>query len=294
MATSYAPMAVDFLGVSTLDDALARLHELGADCTILAGGTDVMVQYLRGEIEAKTLLHIGRLPELEDLTVNDSSTVLGALLTHRTIATDPRLADRLPALAEACATVGGWQTQEVGTIGGNVCNASPAADTLPPLLVADAVVSLASKTGRRSVAIADFITDRRVTSARPDEMVTHLELTPCRRGTGEVYLKVAPRTAMEVAVVGLAVRLTLADGVVTSARLAANAVAPVPLRVSEAEEALVGSRLEGAAVDEAARLVAAAARPIDDNRASAAYRRRVLERLVGRAVGIAHRRATGG
>ncbi|HSJ27502.1 MAG TPA: FAD binding domain-containing protein [Acidimicrobiia bacterium] len=280
-----------FTSPATIDEALATLQELGSTATVLAGGTDIMVQLQSGQIHPETLLHIGNLDELRGVDRKNSTVGIGALVTHRSLATDAALSARLPALAEACSTIGGWQTQEVGTLGGNVCNASPAADTIAPLLVADAAVTLTATGGSRSMPLQDFLLGRRSTAARPEELLTRLDVEPCDSGTGEVYLKVAPRTAMEVAVVGLAVRLSVIDGAVADARIAAAAVAPVPFRSAPAEEILIGSRLEPEAVEEATRLLVAEASPIDDARATASYRRMVLQRLLGRAVDIAKSRS---
>lgn len=291
MAISTDLPVSSFISPTTTDEALATLQELGSSATILAGGTDIMVQLQAGQIHPETLLHIGNLDDLRGIDRRDRAIGLGSLVTHHRVGADAGLSARLPALAEACSTVGGWQTQEVGTLGGNVCNASPAADTVAPLLVADASVTLASAGGTRTMPLAEFILGRRSTAARPEELLIRLDVTPCEAGTGEVYLKVAPRTAMEVAVVGLAVRLSMTDGTVTDARMAATAAAPVPFRSAAAEQALVGSRLESEAVAEASRLLAAEAQPIDDARASASYRKMVLQRLVGRAVDTAKSRA---
>jgi len=280
-----------FISPATTDEALATLQELGSSATVLAGGTDIMVQLQAGQIQPETLLYIGNLDDLRGIDRKEKTVGIGSLVTHHQLATDAELSARLPALAEACSTIGGWQTQEVGTLGGNVCNASPAADTIAPLLVADASITLASTGGTRSMPLAEFVLGRRSTAARPEELLTRLDISPCDAGTGEVYLKVAPRTAMEVAVVGLAVRISMTDGSVTDARIAAAAVAAVPFRSAAAEHALIGSRLEPEAVEEASRLLAAEAEPIDDARASASYRRMVLPRLLGRAVDVAKSRA---
>lgn len=280
-----------FIAPADTEEALATLQELGASATVLAGGTDIMVQLQAGQVQPETLVYIGKLDQLKRIDRSDAKVVVGSLVTHRRFVADAGASSRLPALAEACSTIGGWQTQEVGTVGGNVCNASPAADTVGPLLVAEASVTLASTAGARSMPLSDFILGRRSTAARPEELVVGLQVAPCGADTGEVYLKVAPRTAMEVAVVGLAVRITLSDGIVTAAGIAAAAVAPVPFRSTDAENALIGSRLEPDAVDEASRLLADEAEPIDDSRASASYREMVLRRLVGRAVDIARARA---
>jgi aerobic carbon-monoxide dehydrogenase medium subunit len=293
MATVLSPESTGFRAARTVEEALETLAELGEEATILAGGTDVMAQFLSGEITPGCLLHIGRVDELATHEATDSRVSLGALVSHRTVATHSTLSPKLPALAEACATVGGWQTQEVGTVVGNVCNASPAADTLPPLLVAGTRVRVRSSSDERALPLAEFVTGRRATAARPDELVIGLDLEPIGPGSGEVYLKVAPRTAMEVAVVALAVRLHFEDGRVTDARIAAGAVAPVPFRAPDAEAVLVESGLSPEGVDEAARLLAGATDPIDDARASASYRRTVTRRLLRRAVDIATARAEG-
>ncbi len=291
MATVLSPDLAGFKAVHTLSEAQAVLGELGEETRILAGGTDVMVQLLRGEISPTRLLHIGRIPELAVHGVDQGRVRLGALVTHRLVVEQGALAGALPGLSEACATVGGWQTQEVGTVVGNVCNASPAADTLPPLLVADTMVHLSSSRGERALPLDEFVLDRRSTAARPDEIVVALESGACGPGSGETYLKVAPRTAMEVALVGLAVRLHFEGGSLTDARIAAGAVAPRPFRVPEAEAILVESALSDDGVAEAAALVASRAQPIDDARASASYRRRVLGNILARGVSVARARA---
>ncbi|HKY46475.1 MAG TPA: xanthine dehydrogenase family protein subunit M, partial [Acidimicrobiia bacterium] len=268
---------IEFRSCRSEAEALAVLDEFGDDARILAGGTDLMIQYQRGEINPSVFLHIQKIPELGGITVN-GSIAIGALTTHRRLVRHDEIRRHLPALAEAAATVGGWQTQEAGTLGGNLCNASPAADTVPPLLMADAVVGLASPKGRRSMPLDQFLLGRRLTARQADELLTgiDLELPPPR--TGEVYLKVGPRSAMEVALVGLAARLTLGEdgATVEDARVAVCSVGPRPFRAVEAEAVLTGSRLEGGAVAEAGELLARAASPIDDFRATGAYRRRVL------------------
>jgi carbon-monoxide dehydrogenase medium subunit len=275
---------MQFLRARTLDEGLRLLGEIGDEARLLAGGTDVMVQYLHGEIAPGALVHIEGIADLATISHN-GRTVLGPLVTHRTLATDETVATNHPALAAAARTVGGWQTQAVGTVGGNICNASPAADTAPPLLTADAVVTIASEAGERRVPLDEFFVDRRRTVLGPDEMVTAIDVEPLPSGSGETYLKLGRRGAMEVALAGVAVRLAFdPDGAVTSARVAVCSVAPIPGRVTEAEAALLGSRLDPEALDAAGEALRRAASPIDDARASASYRVRILRGLLGRAV----------
>ena len=182
-------------------------------------------------------------------------------------------------------TVGGRQTQNVGTIAGNVVNASPAADLLPALLVANAAVVAVSSAGQRSLPLEEFLVDRKQTALAPNELVTSISLERPGARTGETYLKVGRRGAMEVALVGLAVRVRLDEGdAIAEARIAVCAVGPKAVRVHEAETALVGAGSEDAAVDEAGGVLQGAARPIDDVRGTARYRSRVLPALLARAV----------
>ncbi|WP_300014227.1 FAD binding domain-containing protein [Pseudonocardia sp.] len=276
--------------VDTVDAALDVLAARGDGCQVLAGGTDVMIQLARGEITPAVLLHVERVAGLRGVEAN-GSVHLGALVTHRTLATGV-LGDRFRAVAESAATVGGRQTQVVGTIGGNVCNASPAADTLPALLVHDATVTLRSRAAGRTVPLQEFLVGRRTTTRAADELLTGVSLGDPGKGSGDVYLKVGRRGAMEVAIVGLAMRLSFdAAGAVTGARVALAAVGPRPARSTGAEEALVGGPLEADRLDAAAAAACRDITPVDDLRGSADYRRRVVPGLLRRAAGICARRA---
>jgi carbon-monoxide dehydrogenase medium subunit len=250
-----------------------------------------MVQYLRRDISVGTLLHVRRLQALQGIETN-GITRIGALTTHWQLVNDARIATGHRALAEAAATVGSRQTQNVGTIGGNIINASPAADLLPPLLVGGATVKLASSSGTRELRIDELVLGRRLTAREPNELVTSVGLEPLGPRTGETYLKVGRRHAMEVAVVGLAARLSFDEaGTVTDARVAVCSVAPSSFRASEAEQALVGSKLGEDAVAEAGERLMRSASPIDDARATAVYRRRVLAPLLRSAVLTCRERA---
>lgn len=285
---------MDFRIAGTRGEALEILSELGGDGRLVAGGTDVMVQIQRRELAPPALVDISRIEELRRVSHN-GRTGIGALVTHASAARDTGILGRMPALAEACRTVGGWQTQEAGTIAGNVCNASPAADTIPPLLVADTVVHLDSADGGRSLPLRDFVLGRRRVDRRSDEMVVELESEPIGLRTGEVYLKVGPRGGMEVALVGLAVRVELEADLetVAEARIAACAVAERPFRAGGAERLLTGSTAGADVLRDAGALLEQEAAPIDDQRATAAYRRRVLAPLLARAVTTAVDRAKG-
>jgi aerobic carbon-monoxide dehydrogenase medium subunit len=287
---------VEFRRAASVDQALAWLSEHGESARVIAGGTDAMMQVARGEIAPATFVHIegvrslaavdGQSADGQSAPQETRMSRLGALVPHRTLASDPAIRRRHPALSEAAATVGGWQTQAVGTLGGNICNASPAADTAAPLLVADAVVELRSSTGSRRVPLADFFLGRRAIDRRPDELVTAIEAEPLGLNAAEVYLKVGRRGAMVVAVVGLAVRLQFdpRGERVTQARVALCSVAPTPVRARAAERILAGGGALPDAVSEAGQALLAEVAPIDDARGTAAYRRMVLPGLLARAV----------
>ena len=267
----------------SIDEALDELAHWGDDGCLVAGGTDVVLQYRNREIAPASLIHIGSIEELKSVAVNGRTTI-GALTTHHQLTIDTEVAVRHPALVRAAAYVGGWQTQAVGTLGGNICNGSPAADTVAPLLVADARLTLVSTVGTRVLTMAEFLTGRRLTSRRSDELLTGIDVDPLPAGSTETYLKVGRRSSMDVAVVGLALRLGLTDGLVTSARVATCSVAPTPRRVAAPEEILVGSRLEPEVITAAGHALAEASSPIDDARGTASYRRRVLPGLLARAI----------
>lgn len=276
--------------VTDTEQALEALAEHGSAAQPLAGGTDVMVQLSRNEISPEVLVPIHELAELSTVETNGGVRV-GALVTHETLA-NGALGPAYRSVAEAAHTVGGWQTQAVGTLGGNICNASPAADTLPPLLVHDAEVELRSRTGSRSLGLDEFLVGRRETLRTPDELLVSVGLAPTALRSGDVYLKVGRRSAVEVAIVGLAMRLDFdEDESVSQARIALASVAPVPLRVRTAEALLEGEALDGPLLDDVSAAVLGAISPIDDLRASASYRRLLVPGLVRRAAGICARRA---
>ncbi|GEL16565.1 FAD binding domain-containing protein [Pseudonocardia asaccharolytica] len=281
---------MELRAVETLDAALEVLSSEGDRCQVLAGGTDVMIQLARREIAPSVLLHIEKIAALRGVEGNGSAR-FGPLVTHRDLAKGV-LGERFRALAESAATCGGLQTQVVGTIGGNICNASPAADTLPALLVHDAEVTLRSTAATRTLPLHEFIVGRRATTRRADELLTEITLVQPGEGSGDVYLKVGRRSAMEVAIVGLAMRLRFdGGGTVTEVRIALASVGPRPVRSVEAEAALVGGRLEPDAIDAAASAVLRDITPVDDVRGTAEYRRRVIPGLLHRAAAICTQRA---
>lgn len=274
---------MDFLIPETLAEALDVLATQGDSVHVLAGGSDLMVQLQRQQVASRSLLWLGRVDELRSMSVNGTIRI-GATVTHRELGSDERIRQHLPAIALGARTVGGWQTQAVGTIGGNICNASPAADLAAPLLANDAQVVLASASGERTIPYEEFVLGRRETARRPDELVVAVELETPPAGHAQTYYKAGRRRAMEIATAGIAVRLGVdAKGNVDHCRIGAAAVGPRPVRLRASEDAVFGTGLTDEALDAAGKSAEAAISPIDDVRASADYRRRVVRGLVRRA-----------
>ncbi|MFC5176188.1 FAD binding domain-containing protein [Nocardioides taihuensis] len=276
---------VQFHAATSLDDALERLERLGPDARVLAGGTDVMIQLHGGQISARELVHIEGIPGLAELTAEESGLSLGAMVTHENIWRHP-VAAGYASLSEAARQVGGWQTQTLGTVVGNVVNASPAADLVPGLLVHDAVLHLAKRGSERTVPIGEFILGRRQTAREAEELVTRITTGPLPAGTAEAFVKVGRRRAMEVSILAVAARLTIdpSSGTITDARVAVGAASAVPYRAVDAERLLVGAHPGDEVFREAGRAALDGADPIDDVRASRRYRLTVLPRAVERAL----------
>jgi CO/xanthine dehydrogenase FAD-binding subunit len=278
----------------SLDEALRVLGE-HPDAGIVAGGTDLVVADRSGKRALPaTLLAIHHVPELRGMKASDGgATRLGALVTHADLETSTPIRDNYTALADAAALVGSPATRYVGTIGGNICNASPAMEAGSPLLVFEATIELASTTGSRRMPLAQFLVGPAKTARKPGELLTAVLLPQPPAGhTGSAYLRLEYRQAMEIAVVGAAAVLSVDEGGrCLTARLGLTAVAPTCVRSPAAEAVLKGQTLTAALVDRAAAAAAAAAKPIDDVRGSAEYRRAMVAVITSRALAIAWRRA---
>jgi carbon-monoxide dehydrogenase medium subunit len=276
---------------TSVAEALRVVSECGPDARLLAGGTDVGVLLRRRRIRPTHLVSIARIPELRHLRETEGCVVVGAAVCHRQIERSPLLTASARALQEACATVGPVQIRNVGTVGGNLANASPAADTPPVLLALGAEVTLAGPAGTRTLPLERFFLGYRQTALAADELIRDVRFPQPPPGTGTAFEKLGRRRAMEISIACVGALLTLEpDGrTCREVRIGLGAVAPTPVRARAAEAALRGRVLTPAAVDAAAREAAAECAPIDDLRASAEYRRLAVEALVRRAL---HRAAT--
>ena len=285
-------LAKSFEAPRRVEDAVALLAKHGATARVLAGGTDLLAQLRSGLRHPAVLVDVKRIPELMEVRASADGISIGAAAPAVVVRDHPALRRFFPGFAEAVALIGSEQIQGRASLGGNLCNASPAADTTPALLVNDAEAELAGPAGRRRIPVSELCTGPGQTVLRPGELLVALHLPAPPARTADAYLRLIPRTEMDIAVVGAAVRVTLApDGVCRDARVALGAVAPTALRVPAAEVALVGTRIDEAALARLAEAARAAARPIDDKRGTVAYRRQVAGVLARRAAARAAERA---
>ena len=281
-----------FSTATTVDNAVAAV---AAGARPVAGGTDLVVGARSGKSTMpESVVAIHRVAELHGVeSLADGGLRLGALASHAEIAASDDIHERFTALSDASAIVGSHATRAQGTVGGNLMNASPAMETGGPLVVFGATATLRSPSGTRTVAVEDLWTGPGKTSAAPDELLVSVEIPAPAAGTGSAYLRLEYRRQMEIAVVGASAAVTVADGVVTGARVAMTALSATIRRIPEAEAALMGSDGGSAAVEAAGAAVAAAATPISDVRGSADYRRAMAAVIARRAIDQALSRARG-
>jgi CO/xanthine dehydrogenase FAD-binding subunit len=283
-----------YLQPASIDEALRLLAEHDG-AALVAGGTDLVVGTRQGKrVLPETLVAIHRLPGLDGVAEDGDALVLGALATHDAIEGSELVRRRWTALADASAIVGSPATRHVGTLGGNLANASPAMETGAPLAVFGAEVELRSAAGSRTVAVGELWSGPGRTTAAPGEMITGVRVPAPAAGSGSAYVRLEYRRSMEIAVVGAAALVTLAgDGTVADARVALTAVAPTIVRSTAAEDALRGANPTDEAIAAAAAAVHDAASPISDVRGSDAYRKAMIEVIARRAIDVAARRAAG-
>jgi CO/xanthine dehydrogenase FAD-binding subunit len=285
-------MSPTYTAPETVEEALRALADGGR---AVAGGTDLVVGARQGKSPLPdALVAIHRIASLRGIGEDGGDLVLGALATHADIVESEAVRGRFTALADASAIVGSHATRHVGTIGGNVMNASPAMETGGPLICFDAVASLASATGEREVPVAELFEGPGTTSAASGELLTRVTLPAPAAGTGSCYVRLEYRRQMEIAIVGATCVVTVEGGEVSEARIAITALAPTIHRVGGAEDALRGSDGGPAAIKRAAEAAAAASRPITDVRGSADYRRAMAAVIARRAITAALERARGG
>ena len=277
----------------SVDECLQILAKRGPDTKVVAGGTDLLPQLKNGVLKPGWVVDLSAVAELRAISdAPDGGLRIGASVTARELELDARVRSRFPALAESAAMVGSVQVRNLATLGGNLCNAAPSADMAPPLLALDAEAVIAGPSGQRRVPMASFFLGVRRTVLAPGELLLEIVVPAQGAQSGGNYLRHTPRRELDIAVVGVASQVTLTGGKCTTARIALAAVAPVPLRATDAEQALVGQPLTPQQIERAAELASGAARPIDDHRGSIEFRNHLVRVLTRRTLTTALQRAS--
>ena len=279
----YAPFELDI--PTDLDSALAALAS-GAGETVLpiAGGTNLIVDIRAKRERPDRMVGLGEVDELRGMAFGPERIAIGGRTTVSDLLRSPEIARDAPSLIDAARLFGGLMVRNTGTVAGNIASGSPAADLVPPLLVLDAELELASRAARRTLALDDYYLGYKEDARRPDELITRISWPRPKENSADTFYKLARRKGDAITVTGLAVALTVADGTCTRARIALASVAPFVRRAKEAEAMLEGRTLTPVIIDEAADAAADACSPIDDIRASAGYRRHTARALTRRLV----------
>ena len=272
-------MHYSLLSPGSLHAVLALLASQPGRYTPIAGGTEIMVQFAAGRLQAKDLVNIHGLAELQRITVDDAGITLGAGVTYTQLRNHQQIARDWPLLAQAASWTGAIANQNRGTLGGNLVNGSPAADSPPALLAYGAELSLISLRGTRRVDYADFHTGYKQTQLAPDELVLAVHL-PLNQYTHQYLRKVGARNAMAISKIALGAVASVVDGVITESRIALASVSHSPFRCRNTEAALLGSKLSHEVASQARTALLTEIAPLDDIRSTAAYRRQVSANLL--------------
>ncbi|HEY5130529.1 MAG TPA: xanthine dehydrogenase family protein subunit M [Bradyrhizobium sp.] len=283
-----------YLSPRTLDEAIGAFAAAGSAARIMAGGTDLLVQMRSGAVRPGLIVDIKKIAEMTAIEETpDGGFRIGAAVAGAVLSEHPRFGQVWPGVLEAVNLIGSTQVQGRASAGGNLCNGSPAGDSVPAMIAAGATVTVQGPNGRREIKVEEVPAGPGRTHLLPGEILVSFALPPRPKGSSDAYLRMIPRTEMDIAVVGCGVSLTLRDGVCTGARVGLGAVAPTVLLVEAAAKALIGSKLDDAALNAAASACSAACRPIDDKRGTIAYRTKVAGVLLKRTAVIAATRARG-
>ena len=276
----------EYLAPKTVAEACSLLSQYGKAAQIIAGGTDLLVKMKDKELAPQYVVGLKGIANLDYIDYNDRDGLrIGALTTNESISGSAVIKDRFGLLSKAAATIGTPQIRNMGTIGGNLCNAAPSADTAPPLIALGAKVKLVSSKGKRIVPLEEFFTGPGKTVLQTDELLAEILVPKPSPGTRGIYLKLFPRGAVDIAAVGVAALLTLGqDGICKDARIVLGAVAPTPMRATRAEAKIKGKPGKNGVIEEAAEIAAEESRPISDVRCSADYRREMVKVLTRRVL----------
>jgi CO/xanthine dehydrogenase FAD-binding subunit len=277
---------LEYVAPKSLKEALSFISRYGVRTKIFVGGTDLVPKLKRREIGTpEYLLDIKHIPDLDYINYNlESGLKIGAQASIRSIENSPVIREKFNVLFEAAGSMASVQVRNRGTIAGNICNAVPSADSAPALLTLDALLKLVSSQGERTVNINDFFTGPSTTVLKSDEIVTEIQIPSQPASARGRYIKLTPRSAMDLAVVGVAVQILADCGTCNEIRIALGAVSPTPMRAKKAENFLKGQGLTPDIIRKAAEIAGTECNPITDHRASKEYRCEMVEVLTKRAI----------
>jgi CO/xanthine dehydrogenase FAD-binding subunit len=283
----------EYLAPTSPEQAVAALAQAGAAARVLSGGTDLLVQLRAGRLAAGLIVDLKRIPEAIGVRREGGGFIIGAATSGAMLGEQLALCEAWPGVVEAANLIGSTQVQGRASLAGNLCNASPAADSVPALVAADALCVVVGPNGRREVSAQAIPIAPGQTSLAPGEFVLEIKLPAVGPRSADAYLRSIPRTEMDIAVVGVGVNLNLdARGTITGARVALGAVGPTVILSEEAASAIVGSTLDEAALDRLDAATREACRPINDKRGTVEFRTRIAGVLARRVAKIAYERAT--
>ena len=282
--THILPIEFEYHAPKSLDEAVELLEKYGEDAHVLAGGTDLLPHMKQRRVEPKHIVNIKGIPELACIKETPEGIHIGALAKLRAIELSPLINEKLPLLSEAARSVGSVQIRNMGTIGGNICNASPSADMATPLMAVDAKVHVYNKGGEKNYPIVEFFKGRGEVGLERGELVTGFTVPPLPEGAGSAFEKIG-WTTLDIATVNVAAVVSLKDGKIDHCSIALGACSPAPIRGVLAEEILRGREPSAEAMDEAVELIATCVEPRERwRRAPPEYRRRTSKALARDAV----------
>ena len=285
----------DYKLPASLDELTDMLSRGEHTARLLAGGTDLVVAMRGHRITPELVIDTKRVEELNELSFNDHTMILGASVTCRTVCRDPQIGKNFPALIDCATLIGGTQIQNRATLGGNLCNAAPSADTIPALIVLKAQTNICGPHGNRQVPVEEFCTGPGQTILEPNEILVSFSIPLPRKHEGAFFIRFIPRNDMDIAIANAAASIVIDSNgeTIIEGRVAIGAVAPTPLYVSDVEPVLSGQPIADDVIAQAADIARQAARPITDMRGTVDQRKHLTEVLVRRALNGAVNRARG-
>jgi len=283
---------IDYASPHSVKEAISLLSSNNGKARLLAGGTDILVQLRVNRRQPDLLVDTKNIPELNEVTYDPSlGLTLGSAVECYKIYNNPVVAKAYPGLIDSASLIGGTQIQGRASIGGNLCNAAPSADSIPGLICMGVTANVQGPDGSREIPVEKFCVSPGETTLKSDEVLVSLHFPPPKSGSGVRYIRFIPRNEMDIAVAGVGVSVELADGAFKAARVSLASVAPTPLFVKEAGDALVGKPVTSESIQVAADIARDSAKPISDMRGTIEFRKHLCEVLTRRALGTAVERA---